>query len=329
MSTFLEKTSLSSAEVHAWHPNRQPLSFNERQVDGSIKLLLSFLALTMRHCGGEWEYFLSSNRRGWESSIESSAHYAMLAESVLRNNFADNYVSSIEEVQARLMLASYQWSLCCYSKARSMLRDAVSIAQDLEIGNESIGKSTAKPMSVAMAFEAELMGLPSRAEILKQNRLRSKLVTEISQRTFWSCYLLDVQFSLGEGRASFLNNTYALPPMPSDENEFIFISHLADPEDDKSAVRRCEAMSRSRNVSMENVDPFLRTVSGPAAAILAPLIRSESMGALSGSQIFLSGTPLAWYIRSLSLLACINTWNYAGKRRLVLVYQLWTLLTDV
>lgn len=75
----------------------------------SVILLLSFLALTLRHCeiGFDWR---KSHKARAHFNLEQSKTCARLSLLCLGHNSSTKRNTIIESVQARLMLACYQWS---------------------------------------------------------------------------------------------------------------------------------------------------------------------------------------------------------------------------
>ena len=128
---------------------------------------------------------------------------------------------TIESVQAILMLACYEWSACQSSSARNLLSEAYSLLQEVHSARDSYMRRRQNPISVAMSFEAELLGV----EVLQNNwhdrRPSSDLEDEIYKRTSWSLYVLDLRFSLGTLRTPLLPSCSATAlPILSSEDSF-------------------------------------------------------------------------------------------------------------
>jgi hypothetical protein len=315
LPTLMYSFSLSDGESAVRRDSNQGIDQPQNLPDDSLHLLLPFLALTMRHCGTNFRDYLAPGAHDWNTSVDISAHFASLATRHLATPTNDGHGPSLHAVQGRLMMASYEWSIGQCGKARRLLREAISIAQDLGIDHERRGKPGPQPVSVAMAFEAELMGVRIKTAASQDNSTDTATDQEISRRTFWSCYLLDVQFSLGEHRSKLLHNTDDSPFLPSTEDCFMRYPSLLTSFDDSLQIDNtlqgpdfdCRRMSTDSYGLMPT--PSYRTV--------AP-VRSLSTSPIPGHSAVQGDNILGHYVRSLSLLGRVNLRCHAQRQRYVL-----------
>lgn len=121
----------------------------------SIILLLTFFALTVRHfdISFDWHNLREGRAR---DNLEQSKHCARLSLLYLGNHPSTKRNVAIESVQARLMLASYQWSMCQCISARYILSEANSLLQKVHFNRELSTRRRQKPMSVAHVFRGRI-----------------------------------------------------------------------------------------------------------------------------------------------------------------------------
>jgi hypothetical protein len=319
LPTLMYSLSLSSGGSAMRRDSNQGIDQAQNLPDNSLHLLLPFLVLTIRHCGANFKDFLAPGSHDWNTSAELSAHFASLATRHLATPANDGHGPSVHAVQGRLMMASYEWSIGQCARARRLLREAISIAQDLGIDHENRGKPRPQPVSVAMAFEAELMGVRLNITASHDKQSSTETDKEISRRTFWSCYLLDVQFSLGEHRSKLLQDTEDSPFLPSTEDSFMRYPSLLTSFDDSPQIENtlqkpgfdCRRMSTDSHGLMPT----------PPYHTVAP-VRSLSTSPIPGHSAVQGDNILGDYVRSLSLLGRVNLRGHAQRQR----YVLWTLL---
>ena len=280
----------------------------------SLHLLLPLLALTVRHFESNFRDYLTPGANDWNTSVELSSHFASLADRHLTTPNNDGHGTSVHAVQGRLMMASYAWSVGQCTRARRLLREAISIAQDLGMDREHRGKPRPHPVSVAMAFEAELMGVRIQTAAPQEKPASTETDREISRRTFWSCYVLDVQFSLGEHRFKLLQNTEDLPLLPSTEDCFMRYPSLANPFDgplqSDNTLREPEQDCRRLSTDSYGLmsPPLYRT---------ADPVRSLSTSPIPGNPVVQGDNIFGQYVRSLSILSRVHSWSIAQRQRYV------------
>jgi hypothetical protein len=315
LPTLMYSLSLSSGGSAMRRDSNQGIDQAQNLPDDSLHLLLPFLALTIRHCGMNFKDYLAPGSHDWNTSAEISAHFANLAIRHLATPTSDGQGPSVHAVQGRLMLASYEWSIGQCARARRFLREAISIAQDLGIDHESRGKPGPQPVSVAMAFEAELMGVRVKTAASIDKQSSSETDKEISRRTFWSCYLLDVQFSLGEHRSKLLQSTEDSPFLPSTEDCFMRYPSLLTSFDDSLQIEKTPQESGFDHRRMSTDSYGLMPT--PPYRTVAP-VRSLSTSPVPGHSAVQGDNILGHYVRSLSLLGRVNLRGHARRQRYVL-----------
>jgi hypothetical protein len=188
--TFLEFSTRIQHAIYTHDLNSSADKLDGLTFDSKV-LLLSFLALTLRHCGVDFDKHKSIEGRDHDN-LELSAQCARLALLSLANCSLRRHDETIRSVRARLMLAAYQWSVCWCTKARYLLSEAYLVGQEMNIVQEPCERHAQEPISVAMSFEAELLGVTVAQDVSHDRYLESDLETETVRRTFWSCHLLDL-----------------------------------------------------------------------------------------------------------------------------------------
>ena len=315
LPTLMYSLSLSSGGSAMRRDSSQGLDQAQSLPDDSLHLLLPFLALTIRHCGTNFKDYLMPGTHDWNTSVELSAHFASLATRHLATPHSDGHGPSVHAVQGRLMMASYEWSIGQCARARRLLREAISIAQDLGIDHEHRGRPRPQPVSVAMAFEAELMGVRIKTAASHDERSSTETDREVSRRTYWSCYLLDVQFSLGEHRSKLLQSTEDSPFLPSTEDCFMRYPSLLTSFGDSLRIDNTlqEPDLDCRRMSTDSYGLMLT----PPYHAVAP-VRSLSTSPIPGHAAVQGDNILGHYVRSLSLLSRVNLRGHARRQRYVL-----------
>ncbi|KAM0703110.1 hypothetical protein Q7P35_009048 [Cladosporium inversicolor] len=146
---------------------------DSKPLRGSDLLRLCMVALTIRHCKGDWRYVITGHDQDLRTSEQISAHSASLAMLLLSELHRHSHDTTLEEVQGKLFLSSYHWSICQWSKARRLLNDAMLGMYQLRMLSEDSIKAKGETMSAAMVFEARLMGLdmqvPDREKFISGN----------------------------------------------------------------------------------------------------------------------------------------------------------------
>lgn len=214
---------------HGWYGNGEGHALNTTQppLPGSCGLILAFLALTLRHCQKRVREYLVPHAHDLDNATALSAYFAVLAKRCLTSNDTDWSVADIEGVQVRLMLASYDWSLGRSQQARLLLSEAVSLAGDIGLLPDYRAKRASSSISVAMAFEAESMGIHLRSGGGSDDQLDHGDHAEAVRRTTWSLFLLDTVYALGHHRSKLISTTDNFPPLPGNETAFLASTPVA------------------------------------------------------------------------------------------------------
>lgn len=261
---------------------------------GSDLLRLCMVALTIRHCKDDWRYVIAGHDQDLRTSEQISAHFSSLAMLFLSELHRHGHDTTLEEIQGKLFLSSYHWSVCQWSKARRMLNDAILGMYQLRMLSEDSIKAKGEAMSAAMVFEAKLMGLdmqvPDREKFISGN------TKELLKRTLWSCYILDIKFSLGQNRMRLSHDVRLFSSLPLVEDGFPEDTSPKPtiPHPDQSTPLGPQGTSRCT----------IDDTSGPGTILGSPRDPQE-----------LEQNPLTWYVRALDLLGRITAWNYADGRR--------------
>jgi hypothetical protein len=292
--TFLEFSTRIQHAIYTHDLNSSADKLDGLTFDSKV-LLLSFLALTLRHCGVDFDKHKSIEGRDHDN-LELSAQCARLALLSLANCSLRRHDETIRSVRARLMLAAYQWSVCWCTKARYLLSEAYLVGQEMNIVQEPCERHAQEPISVAMSFEAELLGVTVAQDVSHDRYLESDLETETVRRTFWSCHLLDLLFFLGTSRSLLIScGTETFPPMPASEEYFLFKGSSSD------------SPWSQRDCITETVDIGMNYPQQPASASLQSTpttrcLQTPPINVTTGLESNSNPTPLNYYVRWLSLL---------------------------
>lgn len=138
---------------------------------------------------------------------------------------------------------------------------------------------------------------------------------ETSRQTYWSCYLLDVQFSLGEHRSKLLQNTKDSPCLPSTEDYFMRYPSLLTYLDESLQIDNmlqqpdyhCRQMSTD-SYGLLSTSPFRMTAS----------VHSFSTGPTSAHPGGQGDNIFGHYVHSLSILGRVHLRGQIQRRRCVL-----------
>ena len=295
---------------HALETTQAPLS-------GSSGLILAFLALTLRHCRSKVREYLVPRAHDLDNATALSAYFAVLAKRCLTSNDADWSCSDVEGVQMRLMLATYDWSLSRSQQARQLLSEAISLAGDVGLLQGYRAKRGSSSISVAMAFEAESMGIRMRSVGGYVDSPDHGIYAEAVRRTTWSLFLLDNEFALGDHRSKLICNTDNFPPLPSNEAAFAGVAHMDTSLDDEQlSTWQRQQVPEMFNLQLPSESCYY---SAPTSCeiwpALAPTISSTSSNSLSEPK---DDKILCYYIRYISLFHRIHFWAHSKPWRFVI-----------
>lgn len=306
-----------AAAHHGWYRNVDGDAFDATQppLPGSCGLILAFLALTLRHCQQRVREFLVPHARDLDNATALSAYFAVLAKRCLTSNDTDWSVAGIEGVQVRLMLASYDWSLGRSQPARLLLSEAVSLAGDIGLLPDYRVNRASSSISVAMAFEAESMGINLRSGRGNDDQLDHGYHAEAFRRTTWSLFLLDTEYALGQHRSKIISTTDNFPPLPRTEATFLEGSSTAILQGRELVtgwlgqqmpvldnIQPHSASHRSASFSIDDRPPLTPSISSSS---------SNSLPTLADDSI------LGYYIHYVRLLHSIHVWAHSTPWRFV------------
>lgn len=300
-----------------WHGHAEGHLPNATQISlpGSRGLILAFLALTVRHCRGTIREYLVPPAQDLDNATALSAYFASLTKRSLAFNDADGSRADVEGAQVRLMLALYDWSLGRSQQARQLLAEAVSLAGDIALIQDDRVKPGSGSISVAMAYEAESMGIQLRSGGVHDGQLEQVHHTEIARRTVWSLFLLDTQLALGDRRLKFVSNIDSLPPLPNTEAAFAGNAQtriLPDGERIDGWLR--QHVPEVPTSELQSKLHYPVSASTELRPPLTPSISSTSSNSLHDTA---DGNFLSHYIRYVSLLHQIHVWAHSKPWRFV------------
>jgi hypothetical protein len=305
-----------SAAHQDWNEETEELALESKRASplAPSGLILAFLALTLRHCRSKIREYLVPRAHDLDNAAALSAYFAILAKRCLTSD-ADWSRSDVEGVQVRLMLASYDWSLGRSQQARQLLSEGISLASDIGLLQDYRAKHGSSSISVAMAFEAESMGIQMRSTVGHGDSPDCGSHAEAVRRTAWSLFLLDTEYALGDHRSKLICNTDGFPPLPNSEASFVGNVLTMTPPGDEQLV------GWQRQPVPEPLDTYLQTdmcYFAPTSTgfwpALTPSISSTSSNSLpelAGDQI------LSYYIRYVSLFHRIHAWAHSKPWRCV------------
>lgn len=211
------------------------------------------------------------------------------------------------------MLACYDWSMGRSRQARLLLSEAVSIACDLGLHQEHRTQPTTGSMSVAMAFEADSMGLHMRLPGRRGEPPEFGVHMEAARRTTWCCFLFDTQYSCGKNRIKLMDDTDNFPPLPRGEAAFpgrVQTEDFSDCAPFNNWQRQQESDSACSRVHSEPCSSVL-----PSTDFWPP--RAPSVGSIPTSIPSISPhcNALSYYIRYVSLFHRIHKWAHSRPWR--------------
>lgn len=303
-----------AAAHHSWYRNGEGQA-PQAPLPGSRGLILAFLALTLRHCRKRVCEYLVPHAHELDNATCLSAYFAVLAKRYLAHNDTDWSTADVEGVQVRLMLASYDWSLGRSQQARLLLSEAVSLAGDIGLLPDYRAKRATTSISVAMAFEAESMGIHLRSGGGIDGQLDSGDHAKEVKRTSWSLFLLDTEYALGHHRSKLIPTTDDFPPLPSNEASFVGSAPISVlPEGERFADwpgRRMSAPVNSQLPSGPYCPASISTDSRP------PLTPSISSGSSNSSLGVADDKMLCYYIHYVSLFHRVHVWAHSTPWRFV------------
>lgn len=260
-------------------------------------MILAFLALTLRHCREGLEDYLVPGMHHLTDGMTLSARFASLAKHWLFANDSGQLCPRVEGLQVKLMLAVYDWSLGRCARSRLLLSEATSMASGLGILQGYCVDSESSEMSIAMAFEAESMGVGGEG-ISKEKWLAQKVDEEVARQISWSCLLMDAQGSLGESHSKIIHTTAQLPSLPEDGTTFTM---------DANGQRRLSSSSSSSS--------YLRTNSASGRPTSSPTshgsasVPPDHLSVDNDSLIKPASNIFSYYLHFVSLLHRIQDWT--------------------
>lgn len=307
-----------AAAQHGWYGNGESHALNTTQppLPGSFGLILAFLALTLRHCQKGVREYLVPHAKDLDNAAALSAYFAVLAKRCLTSNDTDWSVADIEGVQVRLMLASYDWSLGRSHQARLLLSEAVSLAGDIGLLPDYRAKRASSSISVAMAFEAESMGIDLSSGGGNDDQTDHGDNAEAVRRTTWSLFLLDTEHALGHHRSKLISTTDNFPPLPG--NEAAFIGNAPVPSLPGGELM-ADWLGQQVPVPVNSqLQPGPYRSGSSSTDLRSPLTPTISSGSSNNSLPGVADdNTLCFYIKYVSLFHSIHVWAHSTPWRFV------------
>jgi hypothetical protein len=274
----------------------QLLDDHEVLPSNSSGVILAFLALTLRHCRDEVRNYLVPGTHDLTEGVDLSARFAGLANHWLIAHDSGILGSRAEGLQVRLILAMYYRSLGRCARSRLLLSQATFAASDLGILQDYHTDSGLPAISIAMAFEAESMGVST--ESMSKEKCSAQEVNEdVARRLSGSCLLMDIQGSLGERSLKSVHSANQVPALPEDGTTF-----TVDANGQRRLSSAC-SLSQSSSASSHGASP----PSSYRSAFAPP----DHLSAGNDSSDRSAGNILSYYLHFASLLHRIQKWTDA------------------
>lgn len=297
------------------HGERNALNTTPTPLPDSSGLILAFLALTLRHCRSKVRDYLVPHARDANNATVLSAYFAVLAKRSLASDDADWSRSEVEGVQVRLMLATYDWSMGKSQQAKQLLSEATSIAGISGLLQDYRAKRGDSSISVAMAFEAESMGIQMKYKGGYCVPPNCRIEAEAVRRTAWTLFLLDTEYALGHHRSKLMCNTDNFPPLPSSEAAFdedVWITGLQD--DERLTGGQMQQVPPLINSQLRSEWNYSASTFADVGSTLTPTISTASSNSLPEQA---DDKILCFYIRYVSLFHQIHFWAHSRPWRFV------------
>lgn len=319
--SFVHLPTLVDPYIHAshqnWGDNSEDDALNTTQLPplDSSGAILAFLALTLRHCRNRVRECFVPRAHDLDNATALSAYFAVLARRSLTSNGADWPRSDVEDVQTRLMLASYYWSLGQSQHAQQLLSDAILLARSIGLLQDVRVEYVPNSISIAMAFEAESMGIQMRRGSGSDDSLDHAAHTEAARRTTWSLFLLDTEFALGDHRSKLVSSTDNFPPFPNNEAAFAGNTQMPIlPNDERVTGWLGQQVPEIFHSQLQPGSWHAVPTSTELRPPLTPSISSTSSNSMSEAT---DGNVLSQHIRYVSLLHRIHAWTHSQPWRFV------------
>ncbi|KAL3476271.1 fungal-specific transcription factor domain-containing protein [Aspergillus californicus] len=215
---------------------------------------LGVLALTARF-HPQLVAFHSPASPGHSSNpLVASEYYATALRSRLAGvDGASLAVPDLTRVQALLMLALHEWSMCRGKSAWLFVGMAIRLSQAMglpfELENDAFTRDA--PRSPGLKTEAEMFGVPRRPSEQKEQTPDDVIAQETKRRTFWACFILDRSLSSGKYRPRMIEVKELGIQLPSD-NAFAFGERVRTSRLNEPVVRRPQSFS-SQGVQIPSI----------------------------------------------------------------------------
>ncbi|KAL4786794.1 fungal-specific transcription factor domain-containing protein [Aspergillus varians] len=196
---------------------------------------LGVLALTARFHPQIAAYHSPSSPGNPPNPLVASELYATALRSRLAGaDGASLAVLDLTRVQAFLMLALHEWGMGRGKSAWLYVGMAIRLSQAMglpfELENDVLSRE--EPRSPGLKTEADMFGIPRRAEH-KEQPSDDVIARETKRRTFWACFILDRSLSSGKYRPRMIRVKELDIQLPSDHafafGERVRTCRLSDP----------------------------------------------------------------------------------------------------
>lgn len=170
-------------------------------------LLLGVLTLTAR-----FHTDLVAHHSPTGDPIAASGFYSSALETALQKD-GNLSKTSLEVIQAWLMLSLYEWGQLRGTEAWVYLGIATRVAQAMRLNYEDDAGPGSHPY-------------PPPKE--QNNRTSDQILTEkeVRRRTWWSCFIMDRMLSAGKYRATMILVNKMRIQLPCSEDQFLFIKNV-------------------------------------------------------------------------------------------------------
>lgn len=250
----------------------------------SPEFLLAFLALTARFHPKLVAHHNPANPLDAAKYYAANAHVQL----ALAWSHSDTRQSSLEHVQAMLMLGMHEWGMCHGLKAYLTIGCAIRTAQAIGLQYEP-------------DLDDERLSISLAARTSDAAGALGFVQEEIRRRTFWSCFIMDRYTSSGKYRPQMLHVEGLRIQLPASERSFLFEQKVRTKMLGEDESGRTGARDHRENVGASPVKG-----ASPDAMDEEEDIHLET-GADEGL--------LSRYVKILEIYGKVMRWACAGGRR--------------
>jgi hypothetical protein len=182
-------------------------------LDGRL-LLLGMLTLTARY-----HQVLVAHHSKFNDPLTASEYYATALRTAFGRMDRRLSYSSLDDIQALLMLGLYEWgqtrglSAWVYVGMAIRLAQAMGLAYEDERGDQSF-RAFSAPSKDSRNVATNAPSTSPHEDIIRK---------EVRRRTFWSCFIMDHMLSVGIYRPTMMSSEKLRVQLPCSDDQFLFV----------------------------------------------------------------------------------------------------------